>query len=55
MVSVKLPHTKILTGRQWYIAFLIGRYKGFIQIREVNKKNFLGGQFLLFLPPNPGN
>ena len=25
----------------------------FIRVREVNKKNLLGGQFLIFLPKNP--
>ena len=24
------------------------------EIREVNKNNLLGGQFLIFLPKNPG-
>ena len=28
--------------------------KGYIGGREVNKNNLLGGQFLIFLPKNPG-
>ena len=27
---------------------------GFSENREVNKNNLLGGQFLIFLPKNPG-